>query len=469
MPSVHRSEKDFSAISYCCYLLLLIWAPLPYASNTPFYLLLLTAMILLAGIIFIADSLMHKIAIWPMLKPYWLPLSVLLFVACWVLLQATALPASLLASLSPESAGYYAATINKANANSYISLSVGDTGMKALFSFSLFVFFAMTVLLHQRTSRIKTTLMVIVLCGTAQALYGSFMVLSGLEYSFFMEKEYYRGVATGTFVNRNHLAGFLEMSLACGIGLLVSSLGSKGSSSWRARARAGLDAVLGPKMRLRVFLAFMVIALVLTRSRMGNSAFFLALPICGFLYMVMERKINWGAIILFASLMLVDFLIVGQWFGFDELAQRLEGSSTEKESRDEVVRDSLVLLEDNAIAGTGLGTYYTAYPPYQQEDVRGYYDHAHNDYLQFAIELGGVGFIPLALLVLASAWMALSAMFKRQNRLAKGVAFASSMGILALMIHSAVDFNLQMPANALLFIFVLSLGWMAKQQQWRSH
>jgi hypothetical protein len=35
------------------------------------------------------------------------------------------------------------------------------------------------------------------------------------------------------------------------------------------------------------------------------------------------------------------------------------------------------------------------------------------------------------------------------------------MGIIALMIHSAVDFNLQIPANAMTFMLVLSLAWIS--------
>lgn len=43
----------------------------------------------------------------------------------------------------------------------------------------------------------------------------------------------------------------------------------------------------------------------------------------------------------------------------------------------------------------------------------------------------------------------------------RGKAFGSSMSILAMMIHSTVDFNLQMPTNALTFIVVLALAWIA--------
>jgi len=45
--------------------------------------------------------------------------------------------------------------------------------------------------------------------------------------------------------------------------------------------------------------------------------------------------------------------------------------------------------------------------------------------------------------------------------LMRGMAFASTMGITALLIHSWVDFNLQIPANAALFMVILALGWIS--------
>lgn len=64
---------------------------------------------------------------------------------------------------------------------------------------------------------------------------------------------------------------------------------------------------------------------------------------------------------------------------------------------------------------------------------------------------------------------ALHSMAKRHDPLAKGIAFAASMGIIALMIHSTVDFNLQMPANALLFIVILALAWISGTLRHSNH
>ena len=61
--------------------------------------------------------------------------------------------------------------------------------------------------------------------------------------------------------------------------------------------------------------------------------------------------------------------------------------------------------------------------------------------------------------MLASLWTAIRAQLKRRDRLLRGMGFAATMAIVALLIHSAVDFNLQIPANAAMFVVMLALGW----------
>ena len=85
----------------------------------------------------------------------------------------------------------------------------------------------------------KTLLQVLVFSGTFQAAYGAFMVLSGLELGFFVEKYVGQGVATGTFVNRNHFAGYLVMCLSAGIGLLLSQLSRDARNPGRSGCGAG--------------------------------------------------------------------------------------------------------------------------------------------------------------------------------------------------------------------------------------
>lgn len=328
---------------------------------------------------------------------------------------------------------------------------------------SLLCFFIITILHLDTRSRVERAIWIVIIAAAIQALYGSLMVMSGLEWGFFTEKWAYLGKATGTFVNRNHLAGYLEMSLALGIGFLLAS-STKYSGDWQQKLRQLIEVMLSPKIIMRLLLAVMVIGLVMSRSRMGNTAFFASLMITGGLALMLMKNKSTSTTILLSSLLIIDIAIVGTFFGVEKVAERLQGSSIEKESRDEVSRDTFNMWLEQPILGTGAGSYKYAYPHYKGNDVksRKLYDYAHNDYLQFLAELGVIAFLLLAFAVALSFYWGLQAMRTRRRPINQGLGFASCMGIIAIMIHSTVDFNLQIPANAFMFIFILAIASIAR-------
>ena len=182
----------------------------------------------------------------------------------------------------------------------------------------------------------------------------------------------------------------------------------------------------------------------------------------GVIGLLLSKKATRSMVILLTSLLILDVFVVGTFFGAQKVADRLQKTSIEKESRDEVVRNTIDMMQPRLIAGTGAGTFYTAFPEYRTEDIGGgFYVNTHNDYLEFSSEFGLLGTIPLALAVLAGLGTGLYAQYKRRNKLPRGIAFGSSMSILAMLIHASVDFNLQMPANALTFMVILALAWIA--------
>ena len=130
----------------------------------------------------------------------------------------------------------------------------------------------------------------------------------------------------------------------------------------------------------------MVIALVMSRSRMGNSAFFIAMTITATLGLIYFKPRQKSYVVLFISMLVIDILIVSSLFGLKQVQQRIEQTNLTQESRDEVVTDALPLLSQYGVIGTGGGTFYTVYPQVQSESIQHFYDHAHNEYLQFAIE-----------------------------------------------------------------------------------
>ncbi|NHN39574.1 O-antigen ligase family protein [Pseudomaricurvus alcaniphilus] len=438
-------------------LVLLAWLPLPLGSNRPWSLAIMQIAVLSLSLVWLVQYLRGRVGVsavflkaWPLL----VPLALLLL---WVSMQSWPLPLPLLELLSPNAFAVHSA------ANSYPSLSLNPQATREATTNTLcyLLIFCLTLLLVTNRKRLKQLLLVIVFSGLFQAAYGSLMTLTGLEYGFFYEKYTYLGVATGTFVNRNHLAGYLEMSLALGIGLMLGEMVTRSAINWRDSARRLLRSLLGTKIMIRLALAIMVIGLVLTHSRMGNSAFFSSLLICGLLYLIARRRVTRGSMIFFGSLLLVDLLIVGNFFGVEKVVDRLQGTTT-TEQRVDVTRDSLAIVSDYPLAGIGAGSYYSVYPQYSSSGIRTYYDHAHNDYVEFAAEFGLVGFVLLGLIVVLALKSSLTALFKRRDKLMQGLAFASTMGILALMIHSSVDFNLQVPANAALFMVLLALAVMSE-------
>jgi len=167
-------------------------------------------------------------------------------------------------------------------------------------------------------------------------------------------------------------------------------------------------------------------------------------------------------VIFFVSVLLVDLYIVGNWFGVDEVVERLENTTLATEYRDEVARDTVGMWRDHFWVGTGADTFYHAYVGrgYMAPDSL-YYWHAENDYLEIGSGFGFIGFALLATAVLASLWQALMAQRRRRSRVMQGLGFASTMGITSILIHSFADFNLHIPVNSLWFIVLMAFAWVA--------
>lgn len=70
--------------------------------------------------------------------------------------------------------------------------------------------------------------------------------------------------------------------------------------------------------------------------------------------------------------------------------------------------------------------------------------------------LGIIGCIPLLLIVLAGLWTQIR-LLRHRSQFTRGVAFGCLTGTISLLIHSATDFNLQIPSNATLFLVLLAL------------
>ncbi|TBW09381.1 O-antigen ligase domain-containing protein [Azotobacter chroococcum] len=349
-----------------------------------------------------------------------------------------------------------------------LSMDVGATVQYLLLGTAYSLLFLLVVNLFHSRRRLVVLLGMLATSGTLQAFYGAFMTLSDIEWLLATPKTSYIGDATGTFVNRNHLAGYLEMTLAVGIGLLLA-LRDVRPFRWVNL----LEMLMGAKARLRLALVVMVIALVMTHSRMGNTAFFSALMIVGGLFMLRDRDNRFRNGLILASILLVDVLVISQYFGLEKLKDRLintrlndvlvEGQVVQRENvdRDDIFVYAMPLATEKLLSGHGAGSFEAVFPQYPGEDIRTHFDHAHNDYLQFVIEYGLIGSLPLLAFALLALWRAFQALWRLESLFRSGVGFGAATGIIAIAIHSATDFNLQIPANAATFIVLCAIAVLA--------
>lgn len=309
---------------------------------------------------------------------------------------------------------------------------------------AVFISTAMLVNTHQRLRMFYYT---IIASAVFQALYGVAMVLTSVNYLFFIKKWAMKTQATGTFVNSNHLAAYLCLGLAMAVGLLLWELAHEKTApklnSWRKKVRHGIALLLAPSFRIRLLMVVMVIALVMTHSRMGNMAFLIALLATLGLYFYQTKQLSIKVLVFVASILVVDAFILGHWFGVNELAQSIERTSFKADSRHDIIISSQALMQNFWLVGSGLDSFDAILPVFMQVQSDVPFEHAHNDYLEFFVSLGVLG--SLLLLWAVAAWLRY---FFGKSQIHYGLL----MAVIAIAVHSVADFNLFIPA----FVFTLS-------------
>ena len=460
--------QKFLFIFFCA---ILFWAPIPLGSHRIWSAALLEFLIaILFGLWLL--TLKSNVSLPKALTNNKIIITLLAAIPLWSVLQLIPLPPDLLTLISPQHQAYF--TNQEWHS---LSLDTGATLYKLQKSIAYALFFILCLALINTPTRLNTVAQLIVITGVLQAVYGVLVVLGGpifdiLSIAAAADRDRITS-ASGTFVNRNNFAGYLEMCIALGIGLLVTQIlvNKNKFAGFRAAIRNFLITMLSGKARLRVFLALMVVALVLSHSRGGNSAFYASLGICAVLGLWLYRKHHKAKslALLFASLIAVDVLILGSWFGLDQLAARLETTDPLKEERTFVFQKNVDVLHDFWLTGSGAGSYYSIFPNYRDNQSFYFYDFAHNDFLQTGIEYGLIGSLFFGLIALLSFIKAIQAQKQRHTAILKGMGFAAMMGIMSIMIHSSTDFNLQIPANALLFTLLCAFACIAHSMEHQEH
>jgi O-antigen ligase len=303
--------------------------------------------------------------------------------------------------------------------------------------------------------------------GTFEAFYGLVQYLSGWQKIFAYTKKYDLEDATGTYINRNHFAGLLEMILPFGVALILYEYGKLRGND--GQSPAALKTVLQRRSFQKFVLCLCIsvmlfAALIFSRSRMGILAASASILMMFGLTVISQRqgKVSLVFFAVFAALSLG----LAIWIGPGPIVSRFENVSQEysglDQSRLSIWRDALGLIERHPVFGTGLGTFPIAFTSVQTGFLGQFVNHAHNDYVELASDVG----VPAALMLFASFVFVL-ARATQTFRFASGnfdraVALGCVGSLVAILLHSLTDFNLYMPANALIFSVVLGLAISAR-------
>jgi O-antigen ligase len=166
------------------------------------------------------------------------------------------------------------------------------------------------------------------------------------------------------------------------------------------------------------------------------------------------------------SLVVVDTLIVGAYFGVDRIVSRFQeglgegvqqGVSTIVGGRAEIATATLQMVRDFPLAGIGAGTFRFVFPQYRPPDLPAFATNVENDYLEFLVELGVIGCIPLVLIALLPVVRGVRLVRRTESQFVRGMTLGSLFTVIALSLHAFADFNLRISSNAALLVISLAL------------
>ncbi len=276
--------------------------------------------------------------------------------------------------------------------------------------------------------------------------------------------------ASGTYTNRNHLAGLLNLVFPLALALAIFNIGHRE----RNRQKNWRDQVVF-FASLRGHLAFfygmiallLLLGIIFTRSRAG-----IALSMMGILLSTLLFARRIGGDNVYGTVGTVIALTIGSalTIGLIPVLDRFSVGGAAQDARWAVFSATLDGIGTFMPLGSGPGNYPDLFPRFQPLSLGHWFiNHAHNDYLEWLFETGILGGLLIALFL----W----AYFRRWGQVWTTKAWsrfrflqiASGIGLLLMLLHSLVDFNLHIPANIVFFAFLAGVFFSPVQDVSKPH
>lgn len=247
----------------------------------------------------------------------------------------------------------------------------------------------------------------------------------------------------GPYVNHNHYAGLMELLIPIPLVLSLSQLAPS-----RERLAAASAAAL------------MAGTIFLSGSRGGMLALFAELVVLAIVLVRQRYDLRTAAALALFLLLMIGLLT---WLGGDELGRRLasvHGSHTDisNDMRFQIDRDGVRMFRQRPILGWGLGCFPVAYPQFRTFYTNFFVNEAHDDYLQLLVEMGLLGFATVIWYLVVLVRKASPKIKNWHSEVGGAVTLACLLGVTGILVHSTVDFNLEIPANAALFYVICTIA-----------
>jgi O-antigen ligase/tetratricopeptide (TPR) repeat protein len=382
----------------------------------------------------------------------------------WVAFQLIPLHQKYLQTLSPHTNAIWESTVTLGAEPPFpISLYPYMTLNSLLFALTILLFYLLALYGIKRRKQIHEIILGLLVLGTLISLYALFQLATGQEYILWWKNTSNPKVATGTFIDRNHLAGFLSMLICLGIGY-IWALGKeeghrfRGKRSLYIRIEEWAKSIGVRRIILLLSVALMMAALLATASRGGALSL-----LAGLIFMVgliLARFIKYrNAYILILMLSVVCMYV--SYVAIERVMERFQHFKPAFLERMAIAQQTYEMGKDFPHTGTGLGTFEFIFPMYQKTNIDTLLDYAHNDWMQLFAETGWVGILMIGGGFIWLMGSSIAIWRRRRDPFSVGIGLGGLGAVVCIAIHSLSEFNLHLPANDLLLALILALLYIA--------
>jgi O-antigen ligase len=386
----------------------------------------------------------------------------LILIGAWLVINVLyliPLPLGLLEILSPTVASAYAGIGTDFG---YLSLDVHSSYTILMLSLYYFIIFILGVVLINSRTRIKIVLALFFVLGVVEAIYGMYLVSLGKTGTLVQVTSVAANNASGTFINKNHFVAFESLCFILGLALrMILSRNLKNMSGLDFKIKV-VRFISQPIRLLDVGLFLILAGIWNSHSRAGVSSFILALLFL-FLFKMFSQKIKTINYKLIVSVFVLGIVLLIAVADDVNYIMNTLGDSDDSLSRVEQSAEGRLLAFNQAVdnypkywfSGVGPGAYQVFFVNHRMVEQTAYFDHAHNDYVEFVVEYGLFSLVLLAML-LVFLYRIFMFIFKTRSSFYNilGICVISTM--IYLLLHGTMDFNVRIPANVMTIILAIS-------------